>query len=152
MTFESFSRGQYIYILQLGVRCPAQGSHLSRGIEGGENTRYSVPPPPPPDNSCQTWDSNPQDHFTSLSIRPRLPPIFITRSVHNLWCFCHLWSLALFLKKKECQMGFSNIAREAQNKRVYEENYVVELEIECTPTDSLFLQFVIFLFVSVHNY
>ncbi len=49
-------------------------------------------------------------------------------------------------------MGFSDIAREAQNKRVYEENYVVELEIECTPTDSLFLQFVIFLFVSVHNY
>ncbi len=65
----------------------------------------------------------------TLSIRPWLPPIFITRSVHNLWCFCHLWSLALFLKKKECQMGFSDIAREAQNKRVYEENYVVELEI-----------------------
>ncbi len=30
---------------QLGVRCLAQGSHLSRGIEGGENTRYSLPPP-----------------------------------------------------------------------------------------------------------
>ncbi len=30
---------------QLGVRCLAQGSHLSHGIEGGENTHYSLPPP-----------------------------------------------------------------------------------------------------------
>ncbi len=30
---------------QLGVRCLAQGSPLSRFIEGGENTRYSLPPP-----------------------------------------------------------------------------------------------------------
>ncbi len=30
---------------QLGVRCLAQGSHLSRGIEGGENARCSLPPP-----------------------------------------------------------------------------------------------------------
>ncbi len=30
---------------QLGVRCLAQGSHLCRGIEGGENARYSLPPP-----------------------------------------------------------------------------------------------------------
>ncbi len=29
---------------QLGVRCHAQG-HLSRGIEGGENAGYSLPPP-----------------------------------------------------------------------------------------------------------
>ncbi len=28
---------------QLGVLCLAQGSHLSRGIEGGENARYSLP-------------------------------------------------------------------------------------------------------------
>ncbi len=28
-----------------GLRCFAQGSHLSRGIEGGENARYSLPPP-----------------------------------------------------------------------------------------------------------
>ncbi len=28
---------------QLGVRCLAQGSHLSRGIEGGESTGYSLP-------------------------------------------------------------------------------------------------------------
>ncbi len=30
---------------QLGVRCLAQGSHLSRGIEGGESAGYSLPPP-----------------------------------------------------------------------------------------------------------
>ncbi len=30
---------------QLGVRCLAQVSHLSRGIEGGESTGYSLPPP-----------------------------------------------------------------------------------------------------------
>ncbi len=30
---------------QLGVRCLAQGSHLSRGIEGGESTVHSLPPP-----------------------------------------------------------------------------------------------------------
>ncbi len=28
---------------QLGVRCLAQGSHLSRGIEGGESAGYSLP-------------------------------------------------------------------------------------------------------------
>ncbi len=30
---------------QLGVQCLAQGSHLSRGIEGGENAHHSLPPP-----------------------------------------------------------------------------------------------------------
>ncbi len=30
---------------QLGVRCLAQGSHLSRGIEGGESAVHSLPPP-----------------------------------------------------------------------------------------------------------
>ncbi len=30
---------------QLGVRCLAQGSHLSRGIEGGESIEHSLPPP-----------------------------------------------------------------------------------------------------------
>ncbi len=29
---------------QLGVRCLAQGSHLSHGIEGGESAGYSLPP------------------------------------------------------------------------------------------------------------
>ncbi len=50
---------------QLGVRCLAQG-HLSRGVEGGHN-------------SCRTWDSNPRPlgyESDSLSIRPRLPPMF----------------------------------------------------------------------------
>ncbi len=36
---------------QLGVRCLAQGSHLSRGIEGGESAGYSLPPTY---NSCRT--------------------------------------------------------------------------------------------------
>ncbi len=46
---------------QLGVRCLAQGSHLS-----------------PHDNSCRTWDSNPRPSgykSDSLSIRPRLPQV-----------------------------------------------------------------------------
>ncbi len=30
---------------QLGVWCLAQGSHLSRGIEGRESAGYSLPPP-----------------------------------------------------------------------------------------------------------
>ncbi len=30
---------------QLEVQCLAQGSHLSRGIEGGESAGYSLPPP-----------------------------------------------------------------------------------------------------------
>ncbi len=30
---------------QLGVRCLAQGSHLSRGIEPGESAGHSLPPP-----------------------------------------------------------------------------------------------------------
>ncbi len=29
---------------QLGVRCLAQGSHLSRGIESGESAGHSLPP------------------------------------------------------------------------------------------------------------
>ncbi len=54
---------------QLGVRCLAQGSHLSRGIEGGERARYSLPLTY---NPCRTWDSNPQPSgykSDSLSIR-----------------------------------------------------------------------------------
>ncbi len=44
---------------QLGVRCLAQGSHLCRGIEGGENARYSLPPP-----------TNPQPRVTSPMLYP----------------------------------------------------------------------------------
>ncbi len=54
---------------QLGVRCLAQGSHLSHGIEGGESARYS-PPPPPTDNSCRTKDLNPQPRVTSPTLYP----------------------------------------------------------------------------------
>ncbi len=53
---------------QLGVRCLAQGSHLSRGIEGGENAHYLLPLPDPkfePTTSGYKSDA--------LSIRPRLP-------------------------------------------------------------------------------
>ncbi len=47
---------------QLGVRCLAQGSHLSRDIEGGENARYSLPPQP----TTSAYKSD------ALSIRPQL--------------------------------------------------------------------------------
>ncbi len=51
----------------LGVRSLAQGSHLSRGIEGGRE-RWSFTPP--------TWHSNPQPSgykYDALTIRPQLP-------------------------------------------------------------------------------
>ncbi len=42
---------------QLGVRCLAQGSHLSRGIESGESAGYSLPPPTiPAGPETQTHD------------------------------------------------------------------------------------------------
>ncbi len=42
---------------QLGVWCLAQGSHLSRGIEGGESAGYSLPPPTiPAGPETQTLD------------------------------------------------------------------------------------------------
>ncbi len=57
---------------QLGVRCLAQGSHLSRGIEGGESAGYSLPPTY---NPCRLetrtrglWVTSP-----TLTIRPWLP-------------------------------------------------------------------------------
>ncbi len=59
---------------QLRVR--AQGSHLSRGIEGGESAGHSLPPP----TQCQTQDSNPQlsgYKADSLTIRPRLPQMIV---------------------------------------------------------------------------
>ncbi len=55
---------------QLGVRCLAQGSHLSHGIEGGENARYSLPhqqflPEPRFEPTTSGYKSD------ALSIRPR---------------------------------------------------------------------------------
>ncbi len=42
---------------QLGVWCLAQGSHLSRGIEGGESAGHSLPPPTiPAGPETQTHD------------------------------------------------------------------------------------------------
>ncbi len=63
---------------QLGVRCLVQGSHLSRGIEGGERQCFTLTPPTY--NSCRTWDSNSQPlgyESDSLTIRPRLPPQYV---------------------------------------------------------------------------
>ncbi len=71
---------------QLGVRCLAQGSHLSRGIEGGESTGYSLPPPTiharpeTQTHDLRGYKSN------SLSIRPRLP--FETYTVFMLFVHC----------------------------------------------------------------
>ncbi len=42
---------------QLGVQCLAQGSHLSRGIEGGENAHRSLPPPTIPAKP-EIWTHN----------------------------------------------------------------------------------------------
>ncbi len=59
---------------QLGVRCLAQGSHLSRGIEGEESAVHSLHPPTTPvgpeTRTCDLWVTK----SDSLSIRPRLPP------------------------------------------------------------------------------
>ncbi len=52
---------------QLGVWCLAQGSHLSRGIEGGENARYSLPPPTIP---------------AGAEIRTPQPQLQVRRSIH----------------------------------------------------------------------
>ncbi len=71
---------------QLGVRCLAQGSHLSRGIEWRRECWLFTPPTY---NSCRTWDSNPRPSgykSNSLSIRPRLP--FETYTVFMLFVHC----------------------------------------------------------------
>ncbi len=57
---------------QLGVRCLAQGSHLSRGIEGGESAGYSLPPPTIPARP-ETRTRDLRVASPTLSIRPRLP-------------------------------------------------------------------------------
>ncbi len=45
---------------QVGVRCLAQGSHLSHGIEGGENAGYSLPPPTIPETRTRDiWVTSP---------------------------------------------------------------------------------------------
>ncbi len=57
---------------QLGVRCLAQWSHLSRGIKGGENARYSLPHRKfLPDLRFEPTTSSYKSD--ALSIRPRLP-------------------------------------------------------------------------------
>ncbi len=48
---------------QLGIWCLAQGSHLSRGIEGGESAGYSLPPSTipawPETRTCDLWVTSP---------------------------------------------------------------------------------------------
>ncbi len=51
---------------QLGVRCLAQGFHLSRGIEGGESAGYSLPPP--------TFPAGPETRTRDLT-SPTLYPL-----------------------------------------------------------------------------
>ncbi len=53
---------------QLGVRCLARESHLSRGIEGGESAGYSLPPP--------TIPSGPETRTCNLRVTsPTLYPL-----------------------------------------------------------------------------
>ncbi len=67
---------------QLGVGCLAQGSHLSRGIEGGESAGYSVPPPTIPGGpETQTRDLGVTS--PTLSIRPRLTHARTHTTQHN---------------------------------------------------------------------
>ncbi len=59
-THTRSSLGNHIAVApreQLGVWCLAQGSHLSRGIEGAKEHWLFTPPT---DKYCRTWDSNPQ--------------------------------------------------------------------------------------------
>ncbi len=49
---------------QLGVWCLAQGSHLSRGIEGEESAGYSLPPP--------TIPAGPETRTHDLRVTSRL--------------------------------------------------------------------------------
>ncbi len=77
---------------QLGVRCLAQWSHLSRGIEGGENARYSLPPLAIPARA-EIEPTTSGYKSDALSIRPRLVEIryllmFISRL--NDRFMCHL--------------------------------------------------------------
>ncbi len=76
---------------QLWDRCLAQGSHLSRGIEGGESTCYSLPPPTIPagpgnrtGNLCVT---SPRVNPISLSYPFPLPlPLSFARSRESKGC------------------------------------------------------------------
>ncbi len=61
---------------QLGVRCLAQGSHLSRGIGGGESTGYLL-----------HWQFLQEMRLsTSPYIRPRLPRTTHCEHTPGVWC------------------------------------------------------------------
>ncbi len=72
---------------QLGVRCLAQGSHLSRGIEGGESAGYSLPPP--------TIPAGPETRTHNLRVTsPTLYPSLW--SVYFMFMLCSPRKLHLF--------------------------------------------------------
>ncbi len=67
---------------QLGVRCLAQGSHLSRGIEGGESAGYSLPPP--------TIPAGPETRTHDLRVTsPTLYPLG-----HDCLIYCIYWKFS----------------------------------------------------------
>ncbi len=67
---------------QLGVQCLAPGSQLSRGIEGGENLRYSLLTPTIP---------------AGAEIRTHNLRLQVRRSIHkamtDIWCALHKCTL-----------------------------------------------------------
>ncbi len=80
---------------QLGVRCLAQGSHLSRGIEGGKSAGHSLPRP-------LGYKSD------SLSIRPRLPKkimfLFFKEMLVLLPAFFKISYFMFNIRKKQIQV------------------------------------------------
>ncbi len=70
---------------QLGVQCLAPGSQLSRGIEGGENLRYSLLTPTIP---------------AGAEIRTHNLRLQVRRSIHkamtDIWCALHKCTLICF--------------------------------------------------------
>ncbi len=71
---------------QLGVRCLAQGSHLSRGIEGVRERWYSLPPP--------TIPAGPETRTRDLRVtRPTLYPLG-----HD--CPPHIENVNMFAKRR----------------------------------------------------
>ncbi len=79
---------------QSGVQCLAQGSHLSRGIEGGESTGHSLHPPTIPARpETRTCDLSVYKS-DSLSIRTRLA--CITKVQNRFQYFTKVGILTVF--------------------------------------------------------
>ncbi len=79
---------------QLGIRCLAQGSHLSCGIEGGESTGYSLPPP--------TIPAGPETRTHDLWVTsPTLYPLGHDCPLRHILSLCRLYIVHL---KIECEI------------------------------------------------